>query len=44
MQKKEKPFSRNGGKISSGWMFPKVLQILREAPDVFDATDIFMEA
>ncbi|MCK6258853.1 ribulokinase [Fictibacillus sp. KIGAM418] len=35
---------RYGGKASSEWMFPKILQILREAPDVFEETDLFMEA
>ncbi|MFY4775160.1 ribulokinase [Metabacillus sp. RGM 3146] len=43
-ERKEIFLSRYGGKISSEWMFPKILQIVREAPDVFDATDIFMEA
>ncbi|RFU63868.1 ribulokinase [Peribacillus glennii] len=36
--------SRYGGKISSEWMLPKILQILRESPDVFEATDVFFEA
>lgn len=35
---------RYGGKISSEWMFPKILQILREAPEVFEEADLFMEA
>lgn len=35
---------RYGGKISSEWMFPKVWQILNEAPEVYEATDAFMEA
>ncbi len=44
-QEREKPFiSRYGGKISSEWMFPKILQILREAPEVYEATDLFIEA
>ncbi len=33
-----------GGKISSEWMFPKIRQILREAPEVYHATHRFMEA
>lgn len=33
-----------GGKISSEWVFPKILQIVKEAPDIFEATDLFMEA
>lgn len=36
--------NRYGRKISSEWMFPKILQIVREAPDVFENTDLFMEA
>lgn len=33
-----------GGKISSEWMFPKIMQILDEAPDVYEAADRFLEA
>ena len=32
-----------GGKYSSEWFFSKVLQVLEEAPDVYDATDRFIE-
>ena len=35
---------RYGGKISSEWFFPKALQILREAPDVYAAADRLIEA
>lgn len=35
---------RYGGKISSEWLFPKVLQILNEAPEVYAAADRFIEA
>jgi L-ribulokinase len=35
---------RYGGKISSEWMFPKILQILNEAPDIYAAADRFIEA
>ena len=35
---------RYGGKISSEWFFPKALQILREAPDIYAAADRFIEA
>jgi L-ribulokinase len=35
---------RYGGKISSEWMLPKVWQVLNEAPQVFEAADLFMEA
>ncbi|MEO8611204.1 MAG: ribulokinase [Chloroflexota bacterium] len=36
--------NRYGGKISSEWFFSKALQILVEAPDVYRATDRFLEA
>ncbi|MBC7810358.1 MAG: ribulokinase [Burkholderiales bacterium] len=35
---------RYGGKISSEWFFSKALQILQEAPDVYNAADRFIEA
>jgi L-ribulokinase len=35
---------RYGGKISSEWFFPKVWQILDEAPEVYQAADRFIEA
>ncbi len=35
---------RYGGKISSEWFFPKALQILREAPEIYDAADRLVEA
>jgi L-ribulokinase len=35
---------RYGGKISSEWLFPKVWQILNEAPELYDAADRFIEA
>jgi L-ribulokinase len=35
---------RYGGKISSEWFFPKALQILDEAPEVYDAADRLIEA
>ncbi len=40
----EKFLSRYGGKISSEWMFPKIMQILDEAPEIYAAADKFMEA
>ena len=43
-QRGEAFLARYGGKISSEWFFPKILQILREAPDVYRATDRFLEA
>lgn len=35
---------RYGGTISCEWLFPKVLQVLREAPEVYDHTFRFIEA
>lgn len=35
---------RYGGKLQSEWMFPKIWQILEEAPEVYSAADYFMEA
>lgn len=35
---------RYGGKISAEWMIPKIMQILDEAPAVYEAADRFMEA
>jgi L-ribulokinase len=33
-----------GGRISSEWLIPKVLQILQEAPDVYDSAESIIEA
>lgn len=33
-----------GNCVSSEWMFPKILQILREAPHIYEAADYFIEA
>jgi L-ribulokinase len=33
--------ARYGGKISSEWMFPKIMQILDEAPEIYEKTDRF---
>ena len=35
---------RYGGKISSEWFFPKALQILNEAPEIYAAADRLIEA
>jgi L-ribulokinase len=35
---------RYGGKISAEWQFAKALQVLEEAPDVYAATDRWIEA
>ncbi len=42
-EREEEFLSLYGGKISSEWMFPKILQILKEAPEIFEETDLFME-
>lgn len=34
---------RYGGKISSEWFFPKVWQVLDEAPEIYQAADRFIE-
>ena len=36
--------ARYGGKISSEWFFPKALQILNEAPEIYAAADRLIEA
>ncbi|GMQ59400.1 ribulokinase [Vallitalea sediminicola] len=33
-----------GGKISSEWLIPKVMQIINEAPEIYEAADQFIEA
>ncbi|MGI6200670.1 MAG: ribulokinase [Christensenellales bacterium] len=43
-QRGEEFLARYGGKISSEWMFPKIWQILNEAPEIYDAADRFIEA
>ncbi|MEG0740765.1 MAG: ribulokinase [Clostridia bacterium] len=40
----EKWLQNYGGKISSEWLFPKLWQILDEAPEVYAAMDDFVEA
>ena len=40
----ERFLARYGGKISSEWFFPKVWQILEEAPEVYAAADRLIEA
>ncbi|MEW6456457.1 MAG: ribulokinase [Acidobacteriota bacterium] len=32
-----------GGKISSEWLFPKIMEILDEAPEIYNAADRFIE-
>ncbi len=36
--------ARYGGRISSEWLFPKLWQILDEAPEIYAAADRFVEA
>ena len=36
--------ARYGGKISSEWLFPKIWQVLNEAPEIYEAADRFLEA
>ncbi|MCF8565036.1 ribulokinase [Alicyclobacillus tolerans] len=43
-QRGETFLDRYGGTISSEWMFPKILQILREAPEIYDNAARFIEA
>jgi L-ribulokinase len=42
-QRGEEFLSRYGGKISSEWLFPKIWQILDEAPEVYEAAARFIE-
>ncbi len=43
-ERKEPWLSRYGGKISSEWFIPKALQILNDAPAIYDAADRLIEA
>jgi L-ribulokinase len=43
-ERAESWLSRYGGKISSEWFFSKALQILDEAPEVYQAADRLLEA
>ncbi len=43
-QRGESWLPKYGGKISSEWFFSKALQILQEAPEVYDAADRLLEA
>jgi L-ribulokinase len=44
LERQETFIYRYGEKISSEWMFPKIWQILEEAPELYRATDRFIEA
>ena len=37
-------FREYGRNVSSEWFFPKLLQVYEEAPEGFDACDLYMEA
>ena len=44
-QSRKEPFlARYGGRISSEWMLPKLLQVLEEAPEIYERADRFVEA
>lgn len=43
-RRNESFLKRYGGKISSEWLFPKLWQILQEAPDIYNKMDCFLEA
>ncbi|MDQ0090203.1 L-ribulokinase [Paenibacillus anaericanus] len=43
-QRGEAFLPRYGGKISSEWMIAKIWQILDEAPEIYERTDLFLEA
>lgn len=43
-QRGETFLNRYGGKVSSEWFFSKALQILDEAPEIYEAADKFIEA
>jgi len=43
-ERKESFLWRYGGKYSSEWFFSKALQILNEAPDIYEAADRLIEA
>ncbi|MCR4439585.1 MAG: ribulokinase [bacterium] len=42
-QRGESFLARYGGKIASEWLFPKALQMLREAPEVYQAASRIIE-
>lgn len=43
-KRREKFLQLYGGRVSSEWFFPKILQILNEAPKIYQATDRFIQA
>src|SRR5688572_22524259 len=43
-ERNEPWLARYGGAIGIEWFFPKILETLTAAPDVYDATDVWIEA
>jgi len=44
-QEREEPFLRQyGGGIGLEWFFPKVLEVLESAPEIYEAADVWLEA
>lgn len=44
-EERNEPFlARYGGKISSEWLFPKLMQIIDEDPEIYQEMDRFIEA
>lgn len=43
-EQKQSFIQRYGGKLSSEWMYAKILQIVNEAPHIYDETHYFVEA
>ena len=43
-ERNEPWLARYGGTIGLEWFFPKVLETLNHAPDVYDATEVWIEA
>ncbi|SFP84241.1 FGGY family carbohydrate kinase [Salibacterium halotolerans] len=43
-QKPPDILSRYGGKLSSEWMIAKIMQVVEEAPEVYEEADQFLEA
>lgn len=44
LERNEPWLSRYGGKVSCEWAFPKLLELLEEAPEVYEAMDEWVEA
>ncbi|NBJ94207.1 ribulokinase [bacterium 1xD42-62] len=42
-KRNEKFLMRCGGRVNAEWMLPKLMEIVRKAPDVYEMTDNFME-